>query len=93
VSAYLTVQEVAELMRCDHRVVRRAIQREELEAAMIGGRWLIREQAVDEWFDRRTRQSHVPAPRRAPKRHRSTRSDRPGSVARLQAIDQRSVTG
>ncbi len=48
--AILTVQEVAERMRCEHRTVRRAIRSGELEAALIGGRWLVREEAVDEWF-------------------------------------------
>jgi len=38
----LTVQEVAERMRCEHRTVRRAIKTGELEAALIGGRWIIR---------------------------------------------------
>ncbi len=48
--AILTVVEVAERMRCEHRTVRRAIRSGELEAALIGGRWLVREEAVDEWF-------------------------------------------
>lgn len=42
-SRFLTVQEVADQMRCEHRTVRRAIKRGELEAALIGGRWLVRE--------------------------------------------------
>jgi excisionase family DNA binding protein len=33
--AILTVQEVAERMRCEHRTVRRAIRSGELEAALI----------------------------------------------------------
>ena len=49
-SAILTVQEVAQRMRCEHRTVRRAIRSGELEAAFIGGRWLVREEAVDDWF-------------------------------------------
>ena len=36
-SAILTVQEVAQRMRCEHRTVRRAIRSGELEAAFIGG--------------------------------------------------------
>ena len=48
--AILTVQEVAERMRCEHRSVRRAIRSGELEAALIGGKWLVREEAVDDWF-------------------------------------------
>lgn len=49
--AILTVQEVAERMRCEHRTVRRAIKSGELEAALIGGKWLVREEAVDSGFD------------------------------------------
>jgi excisionase family DNA binding protein len=48
--AILTVQEVAARMRCEHRTVRRAIRSGELEAALIGGKWLVREEAVLEWF-------------------------------------------
>jgi excisionase family DNA binding protein len=48
--AILTIQEVAERMRCEHRTVRRAIRSGELEAALIGGKWLVREEAVDDWF-------------------------------------------
>ncbi|MGZ6612731.1 MAG: helix-turn-helix domain-containing protein [Solirubrobacteraceae bacterium] len=36
-------------MRCEHRTVRRAIRSGELEAAFIGGRWLVREETVDDW--------------------------------------------
>jgi excisionase family DNA binding protein len=46
--AILTIQEVAERMRCEHRTVRRAIRSGELEAALIGGKWLVREEAVDD---------------------------------------------
>ncbi len=52
-SAILTIQEVAERMRCEHRTVRRAIKTGQLEAALIGGRWLVREEAVDAWFESR----------------------------------------
>jgi len=48
--AILTVQEVAQRMRCEHRTVRRAIRSGELEVALIGGKWLVREEAVDDWF-------------------------------------------
>jgi excisionase family DNA binding protein len=90
VSDYLTVQEVADVMRCEHRTVRRAIKARELKAAMIGGRWLIRREAVDEWFDRRAK---TPAARPvvSPRRARATRllySQQTGSVARLKAIER-----
>jgi excisionase family DNA binding protein len=86
---YLTVDEVAERMRCEHRTVRRAIHAGDLEAAMIGGKWLIRQEAVDAWFDaRRTgprQQASQPArTRRGPS---SLDANRAGSVARLKAIE------
>ncbi|MGO9754710.1 MAG: helix-turn-helix domain-containing protein [Solirubrobacteraceae bacterium] len=91
VSEYLTVSEVAELLRCEHRTVRRAIRARELKAAMIGGRWLIRRDAVDDWFDRQAKtpaeRGTVPTPRRA-RATRSLSSQQPGSVARLRAIER-----
>lgn len=90
-SVYLTVQEVAERMRCEHRTVRRAIRSGQLEAAMIGGKWLIRDQAVDEWFDARRATGEGPRARHAPaaRRTRSASGAGPGSVARLKAIEGR----
>lgn len=90
VSAYLTVPEVAERMRCEHRTVRRAIKRGELDAAMIGGRLLISEDAVDAWFDtNRVRPRAAPAPRPEHRpRPLPPHSDAPGSVARLRAMDR-----
>jgi excisionase family DNA binding protein len=90
-SCYLTIPEVAERMRCEHRTVRRAIRRGELEAAMIGGRWLVREVAVEAWFELRKRAT-VSAPFAteavvARRRPASMVGDWPGSVARLQAIN------
>jgi excisionase family DNA binding protein len=75
---YLTIPEVAERIHAEHRTVRRAIHSGELEAALIGGRWLIREQAVDQWFQRRVA-------------HR--REVQTGSVARLRAINRRATGG
>jgi excisionase family DNA binding protein len=66
--AILTIQEVAERMRCEHRTVRRAIKSGELEAALIGGKWLVREEALDAWFrsraPRRTRSRNPRGPER-----------------------------
>lgn len=90
--AILTVQEVAERMRCEHRTVRRAIRSGELEAALIGGRWLVREEAVDAWFRARcATPSLFSEPRRArPPRAAPRKPDRAGSVERLQAMEERS---
>jgi excisionase family DNA binding protein len=89
--AILTIQEVAERMRCEHRTVRRAIRSGELEAALIGGKWLVREEAVDDWFRSRcaspnpfSQSQRARSPRPA-----SSRSDGPASVERLQAMEGR----
>jgi excisionase family DNA binding protein len=89
--AILTVQEVAQRMRCEHRTVRRAIRSGELEAAFIGGRWLVREEAVDDWFRARCASpSQFPkAPRARTPRAGSRRPDRPASVERLRAMEGR----
>lgn len=89
--AILTIQEVAERMRCEHRTVRRAIRSGELEAALIGGKWLVREEAVDAWFRSRCA---VPLPFAPPRRSKtsragSNRSAGTGSVERLQAMEGR----
>ena len=89
--AILTIHEVAERMRCEHRTVRRAIKSGELEAALIGGRWLVREEAVDAWFRSRCALP-VPFSQPAQARGRSAspkRPDRPASVERLRAMDGR----
>ena len=89
--AILTIQEVAELMRCEHRTVRRAIRSGELEAALIGGKWLVREEAVDEWFRSRCVPPNPftqPRPARA-QRVRSKGPDGTASVERLKAMEGR----
>lgn len=89
ITPYLTIQQVAELMHADHRVVRKAIKRGDLEAAYIGGRYLIREEAVEEWFERRRANPTGPPVqrRRAPSRPRqNTEGQR--SVARLRAMQR-----
>lgn len=93
-SDFLTVEEVAERMRCEHRTVRRAIHAGELEAAMIGGRWLIREQAMDAWFDSKTLGRQATSAGRggdAPSMRRPARPspphDRVGSPGRLKAME------
>jgi len=86
----LTVQEVAERMRCEHRTVRRAIRCGELEAALIGGKWLVREEAVDAWFRARTAVTNPFASPRGVRRPRSDsrRPEATGSVERLRAMEQ-----
>ena len=89
--AILTIQEVAERMRCEHRTVRRAIRSGELEAALIGGKWLVREEAVDDWFRSRCASANPfsQSPRARMPRGGSRRSDATASVERLQAMEGR----
>jgi excisionase family DNA binding protein len=91
VGTILTVHEVAERMRCEHRTVRRAIRAGELEAALIGGKWLVREEAVDVWFRSRCASPSVfpRSPRARTPRAGSKRSDGTASVERLQAMEGR----
>lgn len=97
-SPYLTVQEVAEMARCEHRTVRRAIRNGELKASLIGGRWIVKVTAVEEWFEAcaNSRIAGPPAsrsqsPRRARVRARDNVATRPGSIADLEAIRDRIV--
>jgi excisionase family DNA binding protein len=94
-SPYLTVQEVAELARCEHRTVRRAIQSGALKASLIGGRWIVRDTAVQEWFEACANRSMPVAPEQEPQRarprSRRVHPGRPGSVADLEAIRDRIV--
>lgn len=89
-SAFLTVDEVAERMRCEHRTVRRAIHAGELEAAMIGGKWLVREEAVDAWFEARAHRAKFPVSetrQRPPRAPSPAGRDRVGSRDRLKAME------
>jgi excisionase family DNA binding protein len=91
ITRFMTIDEVADLVRCEHRTVRRAIKRGELEAAFIGGKWLVRPAAVDSWFEARCAGAAGATDGSGPRVRRITggRGDRPGSVARLQAIEKR----
>jgi excisionase family DNA binding protein len=89
--AILTIQEVAERMRCEHRTVRRAIKSGELEAALIGGKWLVREEAVDEWFRSRCASANLFAsPVRA--RGRRAAATRPDSRGQRRAAPSHGAT-
>jgi excisionase family DNA binding protein len=92
-SPYLTVQEVAELARCEHRTVRRAIQAGKLKASLIGGRWIVRDSAVEEWIEGCANHPAPIAaqsqPRRPRMREQARGPMRPGSVADLEAIRER----
>ena len=89
-SPYLTIQEVAELARCEHRTVRRAIRSGELKASLIGGRWIVRTDAAEDCFEARANHRVLPAPL-GPRRNgrlapTAKEPRRPGSVSDLEAI-------
>ena len=48
---YLTVEEVAELARCHHNTVRRAIDRGRITAFRPAGRILVREPDARAWIE------------------------------------------
>ena len=94
-SPYLTVQEVAELARCEHRTVRRAIQAGQLKASLVGGRWIVKDSAVEEWIEgcanSLSTTARTPQPRRTQTREQTRGHIRPGSVADLEAIRERII--
>jgi len=51
----LTLQEAAQVLRLNPRTVRGYIQRGEIEAGIIGGRWRFRRAALDSFFAKAAR--------------------------------------
>jgi excisionase family DNA binding protein len=86
-SPYLTVREVAELARCEHKAVRRAIAGGRLRAFQPANRLLIRDEDARAWIE-----GHLAVePAEPPKRRRQTARPAPaahGSVADLKAIER-----
>jgi hypothetical protein len=75
--------------------VRRAIQAGKLKASLIGGRWIVKDTAVEEWIEG---SANTPVPfTRMPEQRRSRRRGpgggamRPGSIADLESIRDRIV--
>lgn len=82
----LTVEEAAELARCQPRTLRAALRAGELPA-FFSSRWFVEEEAVWEWMRRRADgRTQRPVARRRASRAPKRRDDRVGSVSRLQAI-------
>jgi excisionase family DNA binding protein len=48
---FLTIAEVAEILRLHPRTVREYVRRGELQGRLIGGRWRFRRKDVDAFFD------------------------------------------
>jgi excisionase family DNA binding protein len=49
--AFLTLQEVAAILKLHPRTVRQYVHRGELSGRLIGGRWRFRQEDVDKFFD------------------------------------------
>jgi excisionase family DNA binding protein len=79
-SPYLTVQEVAELARCEHRIVRRAIKSSAPKASLIGGRWIVRDTAVEDWIEVRANGPSA-RPSAPPAGRQRSRPGRPCQIA------------
>jgi excisionase family DNA binding protein len=82
--AYLTVQEVAALARCEHKAVRRAIANGQLSAFRPAKRLLIRDDDAHAWIEGR------PAfkPNAAPKPRGRTGQRERDSVAKLRDLER-----
>lgn len=82
---YLTVPEVADLARCEHKAVRRAIAMGQLVAFQPAQKLLVREADARAWIESRPvrpRVQQVERPRRPGRR------PRPGSVADLREMER-----
>lgn len=92
-ASYLTVREVAELLRCNHKTVRRAIESGEVDA-MFASRWLIAVEDALQWATARAegrleRGSPKPTVKaRRSRRYDGTVAGEPGSVADLMRIGE-----
>lgn len=88
---YLTVREVADLARCEHKTVRKAIVSGRLLAFRVAARLLIRETDARDWIEASPARTVSRAPDRTRLSSKPTRPNRrsvPGSVADLRAIER-----
>ena len=90
-SPYLTITEVAELARCEHKAVRRAIRHGALRAFQPAKRLLIREDDAKAWIESRVVGTPTPSPSLPSPRPGSTSRQRTGSVAALREIERKAV--
>ncbi len=86
--AYLTVREVAQLARCEHKAVRRAIAAGRLPAIQPVRAILVREHDARAWIEARPVAARHPAPARATARQRKPPAAGVGSVSHLKATEE-----
>ena len=89
---YLTVPEVADLARCEHKAVRRAIASGLLVAFRPAHKLLVRELDALAWIESRPVEVAAAAPEHARRPGRQRSRPRPGSVDDLLRIE-REATG
>jgi len=82
---YLTVPEVADLARCEHKAVRRAIATGQLVAFQPAQKLLVREADARAWIESRPVRARVPPVEHA---GRPVRRPRPGSVTDLREMER-----
>ena len=82
---YLTVPEVADLARCEHKAVRRAIATGQLVAFQPAQKLLVREADARAWIESRPVRARVQQVEHA---RRPGRRPRPGSVADLREMER-----
>jgi excisionase family DNA binding protein len=92
VGSYLTVEEVAELARCGHKAVRRAIRDGALRAFRPTKRLLIREEDATAWIEScAAAVAREPGIRSPTTRRSSTSTARAGTVAALRRIEREAL--
>jgi len=84
---YLTVPEVADLARCEHKAVRRAIATGQLVAFQPAQKLLVREADARAWIESRPVPARVQLVEHARRPGRRPRP-RPGSVADLREMER-----
>ena len=89
---YLTVPEAADLARCEHKAVRRAIASGLLVAFRPARKLLVRELDARAWIESRPARVAAVAPQHARRPGRQRSRPRPGSVDNLLRME-REATG
>ncbi|NQU42392.1 helix-turn-helix domain-containing protein [bacterium] len=51
---FLTVEEMAEMLKVNPRTIQRLVNRKELPAVRVGKQWRFRREWVEEWLDKQT---------------------------------------
>jgi len=90
--SYLTVQEVAQLARCEHKTVRRAIHGGALTAYKPAARLLIREDDARTWIEG-CRVTRPPAHSQQAAPKLASRSSVEARVSRLDTMHRKAATG